>query len=98
MGGVARAKLAAAVSEAGGLGVIGATGMRPERLREEIRKVRDLTDRPFGVDILLPAEVAASLDPELKRRILEASEEDTRVTRIFTGKTVRVLDNPLIGE
>jgi nitronate monooxygenase len=54
MGGVARAELVAAVSNAGGLGVIGATGMRPERLRQEIRKVRDLTDRPFGVDILLP--------------------------------------------
>ena len=54
MGSVARAELVAAVSNAGGLGVIGATGMRPERLREEIRKVRELTDKPFGVDILLP--------------------------------------------
>lgn len=57
MGGIARAELVSAVCNAGGLGVIGATGMRPERLREEIRKTRDLTDRPFGVDILLPSEV-----------------------------------------
>jgi nitronate monooxygenase len=54
MGSVAGHKLVAAVSEAGGLGVIGAAIMRPDELREEIRKVRELTDRPFGVDILLP--------------------------------------------
>ncbi len=53
MGWVARADLAAAVSEAGGLGVIGAgSNMDGEQLRAEIRRVRALTDRPFGVDIL----------------------------------------------
>ena len=54
MGGVARAELVAAVSNAGGLGIIGAAVMPPEELRQEIRKVRDLTDKPFGVDLLLP--------------------------------------------
>jgi enoyl-[acyl-carrier protein] reductase II len=49
---VARAPLAAAVSAAGGLGVIAAAHGTPAELREEIRRVRDLTDRPFGVDIL----------------------------------------------
>ncbi len=53
MGWVARADLAAAVSEAGGLGVVGAgSTMDGEQLRAEIRRVRALTDRPFGVDIL----------------------------------------------
>jgi enoyl-[acyl-carrier protein] reductase II len=53
MGWVARADLAAAVSEAGGLGVIGAGSvMKPEELREDIRKVKSLTDKPFGVDII----------------------------------------------
>lgn len=52
MGYVARAELCAAVSEAGALGVIGAASLSPEGLRNEIRKVRKLTDRPFGVDIL----------------------------------------------
>jgi enoyl-[acyl-carrier protein] reductase II len=52
MGYVARGELAAAVSEAGGLGVIGAASLDAKGLRDEIRKVRDLTDRPFGVDIL----------------------------------------------
>jgi enoyl-[acyl-carrier protein] reductase II len=49
---VARSALAAAVSEAGGLGVLAAAHCTPADLRAEIRRVRDLTDRPFGVDIL----------------------------------------------
>jgi enoyl-[acyl-carrier protein] reductase II len=52
MGYVARSALAAAVSEAGGLGMIAAANLTPEELRQEIRRVRDRTDRPFGVDIL----------------------------------------------
>ena len=49
---VARSSLAAAVSSAGGLGVIAAAHGTPALLRDEIRRVRDLTDKPFGVDIL----------------------------------------------
>lgn len=48
---VSDARLAAAVSEAGGLGVIGAGGMPPETVEEEIRKTRELTSKPFGVNI-----------------------------------------------
>ncbi|MBD3220734.1 nitronate monooxygenase [bacterium] len=47
------AKLAAAVSNAGGLGLIGSGSMRPDLFREQVRKCRDLTDRPFGVNIPL---------------------------------------------
>jgi NAD(P)H-dependent flavin oxidoreductase YrpB (nitropropane dioxygenase family) len=50
---VATAELAAAVSNAGGLGVIGGVAYSPDVLRAEIRKVRSLTDKPFGVDLLL---------------------------------------------
>lgn len=50
---VATAELAAAVSNAGGLGVIGGVAYSPDALRAEIRKVRSLTDKPFGVDLLL---------------------------------------------
>lgn len=52
MGYVARAELAAAVSAAGALGMIGGASLDAKQLREEIRKLRDLTDRPFGVDVL----------------------------------------------
>lgn len=57
MGGASTPALAAAVSNAGGLGVIGAAAAGPKALREQIVQTRALTDRPFGVDTLLPASV-----------------------------------------
>ena len=51
--------LVAAVSEAGGLGVVGGSGLPPEVLRHQIREARKLTDRPIGVDLILPGKVAA---------------------------------------
>lgn len=57
MGGASVPELAAAVSNAGGLGVLGAAACQPEQLRDWIRRTRELTDKPFGVDTLLPASV-----------------------------------------
>ncbi len=51
MGWIARAQLASAVSEAGGLGIIETSSGELDNVREEIRKMRDLTDKPFGVNI-----------------------------------------------
>jgi NAD(P)H-dependent flavin oxidoreductase YrpB (nitropropane dioxygenase family) len=50
-------RLVAAVSNAGGLGVLGAAGMGPGMIRERIQEIRRLTTRPFGVDLLLPASL-----------------------------------------
>lgn len=55
MGPVATAELVAAVSNAGGLGVLGGAGYGADRLSAEIRRVRSMTDKPFGVDLLLPS-------------------------------------------
>jgi enoyl-[acyl-carrier protein] reductase II len=60
MGGVAYAELCAAVSNAGGFGTLGMAGRSQSEIRDEIRKVRDLTDKPFGVDLL--AAVPESLE------------------------------------
>jgi NAD(P)H-dependent flavin oxidoreductase YrpB (nitropropane dioxygenase family) len=57
MGRASTPELAAAVSNAGGLGVLGAAACGPNQLRDWIRRTRALTDRPFGVDTLLPAFV-----------------------------------------
>ncbi|HSG89601.1 MAG TPA: nitronate monooxygenase [Pseudomonadales bacterium] len=57
MGGASTPELAAAVSNAGGLGVLGAAACGPKQLRDWIRRTRELTDKPFGVDTLLPASV-----------------------------------------
>ena len=52
--GVAGPDLVAAVSNAGGLGVLGGTGFGSDEMEREILRIRELTDKPFGVDILLP--------------------------------------------
>ncbi len=54
MGGVSLSRLVAAVSNAGGLGIMGAATLSPEQLREEVERTRDLTDKPFAVDLLAP--------------------------------------------
>ena len=53
MANIATGEFAAAVSNAGGLGLIGAGGMDAEMLRDNIRKCKSLTDKPFGVNIML---------------------------------------------
>ncbi len=64
MGGVAYADVCAAVSAAGGYGTLGMAGEQPEGIRREMRRVRELTDRPFGVDLLaaLPEQMMAAID------------------------------------
>ena len=51
MGWIARAQLASAVSNAGGMGIIETSSGQLEEVRAEIEKMRDLTDKPFGVNI-----------------------------------------------
>ena len=55
---VAEYHLAAAVSEAGGLGIIGAASAPPEWVREQIQKAKKMTDKPFGVNIMLMSPYA----------------------------------------
>lgn len=58
---IADAKLAAAVSNAGGLGLISSINFGTEAVRAEIKKARELTDKPFGVNIMLAAPNAAEI-------------------------------------
>lgn len=63
MGGVTGAELASAVSNAGGIGTVGAIGLSPEGMREEIRRLKGLLApgiSAFGVDLLLPKVGAGS--------------------------------------
>ena len=53
---IADCHLAAAVSNGGGLGIIAAGGQTAQWLREEIRKTKEMTDKPFGVNIMLLAD------------------------------------------
>lgn len=58
---VADASLAAGVSNAGGLGIIAAMNSNGEQLRAEIKKARELTDKPFGVNIMLMSPFVAEV-------------------------------------
>ncbi len=64
MGGVSYAEVCAAVSAAGGFGSLGMAGLPPAAIRDQMRRVRDLTDKPFGVDLLTaqPETLTASVD------------------------------------
>ncbi|UCD57419.1 MAG: nitronate monooxygenase, partial [Candidatus Hydrogenedentota bacterium] len=91
MGFVARSELAAAVSAAGALGVIGSAFLTLKQLREEIRKTRDMTDKPFGVDILFATYGRPSKDP----RIDEFTDEVRRQIDIVFEERVPVLASGL---
>ncbi len=73
---VADADLAAAVSEAGGLGIIAAMNMNGAQLAEEIDKLRAKTDKPFGVNIMLMSPFAA----EVAQTVI-----DKKVPAVTTG-------------
>lgn len=73
---VAEHHLAAAVSEAGGLGIIGAASAPVEIVREEIQKAKELTDKPFGVNIMLLNPNA----PDIARLVIEE-----KIAAVTTG-------------
>lgn len=75
---VAEHNLAAAVSEAGGLGIIGAGGAPAEFVREQIRKVKEVTDKPIGVNIML-------MNPEADIIAKVVVEEGVRVVTTGAG-------------
>src|SRR3954449_7506399 len=68
-GGPSTVELAAAVSNAGGLGTLAGGYLQPDRLRDEIRQLRAATERPFGVNLFVPAtgdEQSLQLEAALK--------------------------------
>lgn len=81
---VAEHHLAAAVSEAGGLGIIGAASAPAEVVREEIRKAKKLTDKPIDVNIMLMNPNA----PEVARVVLE---EGVKVVTTGAGNPAKFI-------
>ena len=80
---VSRHALAAAVSEAGALGILGSGGMEPEELRSEMRALRGLTLRPFAVNVPL-VDVRPNGDPGVVERMIEVAI-DERAPVVVTG-------------
>lgn len=75
---IADANLAAAVSNAGGLGMISAMNSNGEQIREQIRKAKELTDKPFGVNIML-------MSPFVKEAVDVVCEEKVAVVSTGAG-------------
>jgi len=82
---VSFAPLVAAVSDAGALGIIGGTIMTPEVLQAEIKKVRELTDKPFGVNII-------SLSPLIEDLLDVLIQEKVKVATYGTGNPRRIIE------
>lgn len=82
---VADYHLAAAVSEAGGMGLIGAGGMPAEVVREQIRKGKELTDKPFGVNIML-------MNPEADEIAKVVVEEGITVVTTGAGNPSKYME------
>lgn len=82
---VADASLAAAVSNAGGLGLISSINAGTEAVRAEIRKCRELTDKPFGVNIMLQAPNAG----EVAEMIIE---EGVKIVTTGAGSPVKYME------
>jgi NAD(P)H-dependent flavin oxidoreductase YrpB (nitropropane dioxygenase family) len=80
IGTAAGPELVSAVSNAGGFGVLGMSGLEPAEMRRLIGRTRELTDRPFGVNVIIDEEGWA------------ASEEDMEHLRVTHRDPGHVLD------
>ena len=84
MANIATGEFAAAVSNAGGLGLIGAGGMNTEMLRENIRKCKTLTDKPFGVNLML-------MNPDAPQMAEMIVEEGVKIVTTGAGNPAQFM-------
>ena len=82
---VATYELAAAVSEAGGLGIIGAGGAPASFVREQIQKAKELTDKPFGVNVML-------MNPEADGIAQVIVDEGVKVVTTGAGNPAKYME------
>lgn len=83
---VSTAPLVAAVSKAGALGIIGSGGMDANELRENIHQVRAITEKPFGVNLML-------LSPHINEQIEVVKEERVPIVTTGAGNPARLIDD-----
>lgn len=81
---IADAELAAAVSNAGGLGLIAAMNSNGEQLREEIQRARSLTNKPFGINLML-------MSPYIKEAVDVVCEEKVSVVTTGAGNPAQFI-------
>ena len=92
---VAEHHLAAAVSNAGGLGIIGAASAPAEIVRQEIRKAKELTDQPFGVNVMLmnpnADEVAQVIVEEGVKVVTTGAGNPGRFMKLWKDNGIKVI-------
>lgn len=92
---VAEHNLAAAVSDAGGFGIIGAASAPAEVVRDEIRKCRELTDKPFGVNIMLlnpnADDVARIVVEEGVKAVTTGAGDPSKYMQMWKDAGIKVL-------
>lgn len=92
---VAEYHLAAAVSEAGGFGLIGAANAPADWVREQIRKTRELTDRPFGVNVMLMSpyadEVARVIAEEGVKAVTTGAGNPEKYMELWKERNIKVI-------
>ena len=92
---IADASLASAVSNAGGLGIITSINTDTEAVREQIRKCRELTDKPFGVNIMLQApnadEVAAMVAEEGVKVVTTGAGSPVKYIQMWKEAGIKVI-------
>ena len=86
MANIATGEFAAAVSNAGGLGLIASGGFDAERIREEIKKCRAMTDKPFGVNLML-------MNPDVDNIAKMLVEEKVDVITTGAGSPEKYVDS-----
>jgi nitronate monooxygenase len=84
MGRVAGPEMVAEVCNAGAFGILAGLGLAPEELRRQIRRVRELTDRPFGVNLWLNEQLMPPVDPLKLPASMVASVQST--LNVFRGR------------
>ncbi len=82
---IADAELAAAVSNAGGLGLIAAMNSNGEQLREQIKRAKTLTDKPFGVNLML-------MSPYIDEAVQVVCEEGIKVVTTGAGNPAKYME------
>lgn len=85
---IADADLAAAVSNAGGLGLIAAMNSNGEQLRAQIKKAKELTDKPFGVNLML-------MSPYIEEAVDVVCQEKIKVVTTGAGNPAKYMDKLL---
>jgi nitronate monooxygenase len=84
IGGLSNPRLAAAVSNAGGLGMIAMTWMEPDEIRQAIRSTQALTSEPFGINLII--------DEDQTERVAAVLESGVKVVSFFWGDPAPYLD------